>query len=68
MSSNQLQLQRLDSAEIRARTIKSFKEASQRQKDIESRIESLKLILQHNYLFYEEIANDLDNHGSSHEK
>jgi hypothetical protein len=37
--------QRLSSAELRARTVKNFREASQQRKEIESRIDSLKSYL-----------------------
>jgi hypothetical protein len=60
MSSNKLWPQRLASAELCAKMIKNFKEALQQQKDIESCLELLKLILQHDYLWCKRIANQLD--------
>jgi hypothetical protein len=53
--------------ELRAKTIKNFKEASWQQKDIESHLEQLKSILQHDYLWCKGITNQLDNQDSSHE-
>lgn len=41
--------QRLSSAELRARTVKNFKEASQQRKEIETRIDSLKSFLEDVY-------------------
>jgi hypothetical protein len=66
MSSNKLWLQRLASTELHAKTTKKFKEASWQQKDIESHLEQLKSILQHDYLWCKGITNQLDNQDSSH--
>jgi hypothetical protein len=66
MPSNKPQLQRLAGNELRAKTIKNFKEASRQQKDIENRLEFLKSVLEHGYLQCEDMANKLDNPDSSH--
>ena len=44
--SNQLALQRLAGAELRAMIIKNFKDASRQRKEIEIKIEQLKLFLE----------------------
>jgi hypothetical protein len=49
MPSNCPGLQRLESAELRARTVLKFKEASQQHQEIESRAELLKLFLEDKY-------------------
>jgi len=65
--SNQPGIQRLAGAELRARTIKNFKEASQQHRNIEDRIELLKSILEEEY--HSNMNVDiLDNVDSSHEK
>ena len=58
--SNRPRLQRLACAELRASIINDFKEASRQHKEIESRMEVLKLFLEENADF----LGDLD---SSHE-
>ena len=61
-------MQRLVSAELRARTIKNFKEVLQQQQDIERCIEFLKLYLEDESQCCDEKADCLENLDSSHEK
>lgn len=60
--SNQLALQRLAGADIRARTINNFKEVLQQRQAIESRVEAVKLFME---VEIERMAEDDD--CSSHE-
>ncbi len=64
--SNQLGLQRLASADLRARTINNFKEVSHQHEEIENCAESLKLFLEGKYDRYIEEADHLDNLDDSH--
>lgn len=67
MSSNKLRLQRLAGTELRAKTIKNFKEALRQQKNIERELALLKSMLQDQYIWCEGRADELENQNSSHE-
>jgi len=58
---NEPGLQRQTSAELRARTIHNFKEASEKQQDIETTIEYIKWILESRCQSLNEKADRLDN-------
>jgi hypothetical protein len=60
MPPSQPGLQRLAGAELRARTIKNFKEVSQWRHNIESQVESLKLLLKDESQRWDEKAGNLD--------
>jgi hypothetical protein len=68
MPSNRPGLQRLASAELRARTILKFKEASQQHQEIESRAEFLKLFLEDKYPRFHERADRVEISDDSNEK
>ena len=62
---NQPGLQRLAGADLRTRTLNNFKEVLRQRQEIESRVEALKLSLEHASQHYDEIADRGANLDSS---
>ena len=65
--SNQPGLQRIASAELRSKTITSFKEVMRQRQEIESRIGSLKSFLENEFQRCDEEADRLDHLDGSNE-